>query len=184
MSLKIWQICLMMSLLILGYGQTFTPSNYSVSPNYAKSLSSRYLFNFNAVTPFAMNFDVHVTFPTQYTIGSVSGCQFLLNGSPLASAVCAVNSTNNAIIFSQLNINTSISSIQLQFNTSTARFSGSSTIVFYFYSTTTNSLISTLTNYVSLSIINAVMSCGISSNSVIVGDNITYTLTYTPLVVI
>lgn len=184
MSLKIWQICLIMSFLMLAHGQTFTPSNYSVSPNYAKSLSSRYLFNFNAVTPFSINFDVYVTFPTQYTIGSVSGCQFLLNGSPVASAVCTVNSTNNAIIFSQLNINSSISSIQLQFNTSTARFSGSSTIIFYFYNTTTNIPISSLTNYVSLSIVNAVMSCGISSNSVIVGDNITYTLTYTPLVVI
>lgn len=131
-----------------------------------------------------MNFDVHVTFPTQYTIGTVSGCQFLVNGVAVTTVACAVNSTNNAIVFSQLNIATSVSSIQIQFNTSTARYSGSSTIVFYFYNTTTNSLVNSLTNYVSLSIINAIMSCGVSSNSVIVGDNITYTLTYSPLVTI
>lgn len=170
--------------MAIGNGQTFTPSNYSVSPNYAKSTSSRYLFNFNAVTPFILNFNVQATFPTQYTINSVSGCQFLLNGIQINSAVCSVNTTNNAIVFSELNISTSITSIQMQFNTSTARYSGSSTVVFYFYDTSTNGIVNSLTNYVSLSIVNAVMSCGVTSNSVIVGDNITYALTYTPLVTI
>ena len=173
-----------LSLIIISFAssQFFTPSSFSVSPNYAKSTNSQYIFSFNAITPFNTNFDIRVYFPSQYSIASVSGCSFALNNQVVSSAQCSFSSSTNQIIFTQLNIATAISSIRITFNTTTPRFSGSSTIIFYYYNTTTNTIISSLTNYISLNIVNAIMPCTVTSTSVIVGDNVTYTFSYSPLV--
>jgi hypothetical protein len=184
MSSKIWlNVLLTISWLILAIrSQSFTPSNYSVVPNHAKSTNSLYIFTFNAVTPFVVDFDFQIYFPSQYTITTVSGCSFMLNGSPVSTAVCSVNTTTNQIVFRQLLLTGNVSNIRVQFNTSTTRFSGSSTITFYFINTTTNTVINSLTNYVQLAIVNAVMTCGINSSSLIVGDNTTYQITINPIV--
>lgn len=164
--------------------QSFAPSSYSVSPNYAKSPSSFYNFSFNAVSPFVSSFDIRVFFPSQFSIATVGNCAFWLNGNPVASAACAASTSTNEVVFTNLNIVGSISSIRVQFNTSTARFSGSYTVNFFYYDTATQAIIPALTNFLSVSIVNAVMTCSLTSTSNIVGDNVTYTLGYTPLVTI
>lgn len=171
-----------LTLLTYAHCQSLTISNYSVNPNYAKSSSSLYSFTFNAGTAFTSNFDIKIYYPTQYTIAAVSGCGVWVNGLAVTTANCAVSLATNEVVFTQLQLNVSVSNLRVEFRTSTARFSGSSNLIFYYYNPTTNALINSLTNYVSLTIVNAVMSCAISSTSAIVGDNITYTLSYTPLV--
>ncbi len=171
-----------LSLITCIHSQSLTISNYSVTPNYAKSSSSLYSFSFNAGTSFTANFDIKVYYPTQYTISAVSGCGVWVNGVTVSTAICTVSLSTNQVVFTQLQLTTTITNIRVQFRTSTARYSGSSNLIFYYYNPTTNALITTLTNYVSLTIVNAVMSCSVNSTSNIVGDNITYTLSYTPLV--
>lgn len=183
--MKIYEaVLILLWLLGMANSQSFTPTSYSVNPNYAKSQSSTYSFTFNAITAFTANFNVHVYFPSQYSLAGVSNCAFWLNGNPVSTAVCSISNSTNEIIFTQLNIATAISSIQLVFNTSTSRYSGSSTIIFYYYNATDNSMISALTNYISLAVVNAVMPCWVTSTSAIVGDSATYTLGYSPLVTI
>lgn len=141
-----------------------------------------YSFTFNAGTPFTTNFDIKIYYPTQYTITAVTGCGVWVNGVAVSTTVCAVSLSTNEVVFTQLQINTTISNIRIEYRTSTARYSGSASLIFYYYNPTTSTLISSLTSYVSLSIVNAIMPCTFTSTSAIVGDNITYTFAYTPLV--
>lgn len=174
-------LLIILAILVHIKTQSFTLSSYSVTPNYAKSTSSLYTFTFNANPSFTDNFDIRVYFPTQYTITAVTGCGFWLNDVAVDGAVCSVSVSTNEIVFTQLQIATAITSIKLQFRTSTARYSGSTTIIFYYYSTVTGTA-NSYSNYVLLSTANAIMPCTVTSNSAIVGDNITYALSYTPLV--
>lgn len=144
---------------------------YSVTPNYAKSDNSTYSFLFNAASPFTANFDIYVYFPTNFAPTAVSNCKVAVNGNAISGAVCSVSTATNQIIFTNLNISVAISNISVVFNSSTAMYASSPTLIFYFYNTTTNTSITDLTNYVSLSIFNAVMGCTISSTSNNVGNH-------------
>ncbi len=95
--LTIFSIFILLLTFFLPYtnSQSFTPSTYSVTPNYAKSQSSLYSFNFNAITAFTSNFDIRVYFPAQFTITTANNCAFWLNGSPVNTAICTVSTTTN-----------------------------------------------------------------------------------------
>jgi hypothetical protein len=120
---------------------TLTPSVYSVNPNYAKSDSSTYSFLFNAGSPFSADFDIYVYFPTNFAPSTVSNCKVSINSILLSTTVCNVSPSTNQIILTNLNITTLITNISIIFNTSTAMYTSSSTLIFYFYNTTTNTII-------------------------------------------
>jgi hypothetical protein len=84
-----------LSLITCIHSQSLTISNYSVTPNYAKSSSSLYSFSFNAGTSFTANFDIKVYYPTQYTISAVSGCGVWVNGVAVSTAICTVSLSTN-----------------------------------------------------------------------------------------
>lgn len=172
----------LLCLVGLTHASTFTLSSSSVSPNTAKSTSSLYEFNFNTVSTFTTDFDLHIVFPTIYTISSVSGCELKINNVAKTGLTCTINTGNKAIEFSDLRITESISSMTVSFTTSTSRYAATDTLIFYYYDPGTTTLLSALTNYVSLTIVNAEMTCSLASNSDIVGEDVTYTVQYTPTV--
>lgn len=91
-------LSILLFLILLLYNtnsQSFTPTTFSVSPNFAKSTSSLYIFNFNAITSFTSNFDIRVYFPSQFVISTVTGCGFWLNGNSVSSAQCTASTSTN-----------------------------------------------------------------------------------------
>lgn len=75
---------------------SFTLTNFGVSPATAKSSSSSYNFQFNTVSAFTTDFDLHITFPTaQYTMTAVSACQLSINDIVKTSATCSVSPSTN-----------------------------------------------------------------------------------------
>ena len=114
----------------------------------------------------------------------MSNCQFSINGAVKGGAVCTASSVENRIKFTNLNIAESITSMDVQFDSSTAIYAGSATLVFYYYNPGTGAQITSLINYVSVTTTNADLTISLTSTSDVVGENITYTLIYTPSVTI
>lgn len=173
------RIIVVLALLGAAWSATFNPSATSVTPSYAKSQASTYSFSLSATSAFVQNFDLIISFPSQFSLVAPSNCGFWVNTVQKASANCSLDGQN--IKFTNLLITESISSIRVQFNSSTANYAATATLTFSYYDPSTAAALS-LVNYISLTITNAVMSCSLSSSSAIVGDNATYTLTYTPIV--
>jgi hypothetical protein len=160
---------------------SFTVASASASPNTAASSNSQYSILLNAITSFTTNFDVSLSFTSAFSITSVSNCKALLNGSTISTATCALSS--NSIVFSQLNINSTVSSLFLQFNTSTALYSGSFIVAISYYQPG-NSTNNYNSNSALISITSASMACSITSSSSIVGATTNYTFTLSPSVTI
>lgn len=160
---------------------SFTVASASTTPNTAASSSSQYSVLLNAITSFSSNFDVSLTFTSAFQITSVSNCRAVLNGANISTAQCGVSS--NSIVFSQLNIATTVSSLSLQFNTSTALYSGSFivTVAYYQPGNASNNYNS---NSALISITSSSMTCSMNSSSNIVGATTNYTFTLSPSVTI
>lgn len=163
-------LTLFLILVALASSTSFTLAGNSVSPDTAKSSASAYTFNFNTVSSFTQNFDLQIAFPTSsYAITSVANCVFSINGGVKSGAVCTADSNTNRITFTNLNIVESITSMDVQFESSTAEYAGSETIVFYYYDPGTGSQITSLINYVSVTTTNADLTITLASTSDIVG---------------
>ena len=160
---------------------SFTVASASATPNTAASTNSQYSILLNAITSFNTNFDVSLAYTSAFSITSVSNCRALLNGATISTAVCAVSS--NSIVFSQLNINSTVSSLSLQFNTSTALYSGSFIVAVSYYQPG-NSSNNYNSNSALISITSASMACSMASSSNVVGATTNYTFTLTPSVTI
>ena len=74
--------------------------------------------------------------------------------------------------------------MSVSFETTTAEYSGASTITFYYYDPVTGSQIIGIENFISITTTNADMTLSFASTSDVVGENVTYTLDYTPSVTI
>jgi len=113
----------------------------------------------------------------------VTNCQLSINAAIVSTAVCALGSGTNIITFSQLGVSQTVNNLSISFNTSTALYSGSFIVSLKYYSPTNTSIVYN-TNSVSMSIVNAVMPCSITSTSNMVGATANYTIVYTPSVYI
>lgn len=168
--------------LQLAFAQVqLTVTSASASPNTARSSNSRYQINLSPITSFSNNFDISLAFTSAYSVTSVTGCSVILNGNALSSSICSASS--NVITFSSLGIATTVNSLVLNFNTSTALYSGSflTTLTYYEPGNTGNIYNS---NSALITITNAALSCTLTSTSTIVGATANYSLTYTPSVFI
>lgn len=76
---------------------SFVLSNYSVSPNHAKSLASVYSFSFTAYNPSLGNMSLNILFPNNFVLGTVTGCQVKLDTTSAASASCTLDTTTNQV---------------------------------------------------------------------------------------
>lgn len=178
-------LLVMVSLIGVVWPNSFTVVDYSVSPSTAKAQDATYSFQFGTVSAFVRNFDLHIVFPTaNYDLQPVTNCQFQINSSPVSSAVCAVDSGTSSIIFSNLQLTQTITSMSISFNTITANYAGSATLAFNYYEPGTNTLINNLINFISVTTTNAPLTTIISTTSDIVGSGTTYTIQYTPSVTI
>lgn len=173
---------LILAYIVVIVKSNFSFTSYSISPNYAKSTASVYNITFTATSTVTSNFNLHILFPSQYSPTSPTNCAFKIVNSFASGAACTVDTNTNEIIFSNLNIATTVSSYSVQFTTSTARYSGTSTLLFSYYNLNGTKSTTITDTYVSVSLSNAIMSCSISSSNDIVGANTSYTVSYTPLV--
>jgi hypothetical protein len=155
----------------------FTVASAAASPSTARSSNARYAIQLNALGSFSNNMDVHISFTSAFTLSAVSGCSATLNGATISGAVCTLSSSS--IVFSQLNIASTVSTLLLGFNTSTALYSGSFTITLAYYAAGGTSTLYN-SNSALITITDASMACTLSSTSATVGATSNYTLTYTP----
>lgn len=180
---KVTLFTIIISLLItLTQSQlSFTITSATTSPNTARSSNSQYQIVLNAITSFSTTFDLSVSFTSAFSITSVSSCQALLNGITISTAQCSASS--NSIIFTSLNIATTVTTLTLLFNTTTALYSGSfiTTLTYYQVGNSANTYNS---NSALISITNAAMSCSLTSSSAIVGAATNYSFSYSPSVTI
>ena len=161
---------------------SFTVTSTTASPNSARSAASQYQIQLSAITSFSTNFDVAINFPTGFSLSSATTCSVTLNGAAVSTAVCTQNS--NSIVFSSLNIATTVSSLLLGFTTSTASYSGSFTLNIVYYEPGNSATVYN-SNSALLIITNDAMTCSLTSTSNTVGaTSSNYTLTYTPSVTI
>lgn len=90
-----WIFCLL--IVAIRTEMSFLLSNYSVSPNYAKSLASLYSFSFAAYNPSGGNITLNILYPNNFILGTVTGCQVNLDNTQLTGTACAIDSTNNQV---------------------------------------------------------------------------------------
>jgi hypothetical protein len=176
---NVW-ICLCLLLTGLNAQVSFTVTSSTVSPNNARSTSSQYTIQLNAITTFSTNFDVSVTFTSAFSLSSLSGCQVSINASPRTGTLCFLTSASNLISFSSIGSNTNaINNMTLIFSTNTALYAGSfvASLSYYLPGTPATTYGS---NSAPLTITNAVMGCSFSSNSSLVGQTTSFQLTYSP----
>lgn len=159
---------------------SFTVASATTTPNTAASSNSQYNIVLNAITSFSTNFDVSLAFTSAFSVTAVSNCRAILNGANISS-LCAVSS--NSIVFSQLNISTTVSTLSLQFNTSTALYSGSFIVTASYYQPG-NASNSYNSNSALISITSASMGCSLTSSSSVVGVTANYSFTLNPSVTI
>jgi len=158
---------------------SFTVASSTVSPNTARSASSTYTIQLNAITTFNTNFDVSVTFPSAFSLTGLTGCQVSINGG-VRSTTCNLTPASNLVSFSSIGNSATISTMTLVFITNTALYSGSFIASLSYYlpgapATTYGS------NSAPLTITNANMAaCSFTSNTSVVGAPATFQLTYSP----
>jgi hypothetical protein len=85
-------------------------------------------------------------------------------------------------MISNIVISATFSSFNVAFSTATASYSGSNTVQFLFYNSSSSVLITSNSELVNIN--NAVMPCSLSSNTTIVGAAAIYTVQFTPSVII
>jgi hypothetical protein len=77
-------------------------NNYTVTPNYAKSTSSQYVFYFSAYNPVAGVMSLTVGFPALYILTTATNCQIKLDTSTVSGTTCSFDSTTNQVIIPQI----------------------------------------------------------------------------------
>lgn len=176
-----YAFAIILALLVFqGAAVSFTATSTSATPNTARSANSQYLIQLSPLTTFSTDFDIHLSFPPAFSFTNVSACSVTLNGAPVGSAVCTLSS--NTIIFSSLNIATTVTSLSLAFTTSTALYSGSFTLTLVYTQPGGSTPIGN-SNSALIIVTNAAMTCSLGSTSNIVGTTASnFTLTYTPSV--
>ena len=161
---------------------SFTVTATSATPNTARSTNSQYQIQLSPTSSFSTDFDLVLSFPAAFTLSSVSACTVTINGATVSSAVCTLSSPS--IVFTSLNIGSTVTSMSLGFTTSTASYSGSFTLTLV-YRSPTNAATIYNSNSALLIIVNSAMTCSLTSTSSTVGaSNSNYTLSYTPSVYI
>lgn len=78
---------------------SFVLNNYTLSPNYAKSLSSGYTFSFTAYNPSIGNMKIAVIFPSNFVLSTVTGCQIKLDTTVITGTTCSIDTTINQVNF-------------------------------------------------------------------------------------
>lgn len=174
---SVW-ICLSLLLAGLNAQVSFTVTSSTVSPNNARSTSSQYTIQLNAITTFSTKFDVSVTFTSAFSLTTLTGCQLSINALPKSTA-CTLTSASNLISFSSINNTNTINNMTLVFSANTALYAGSFVASLSYYlpgtpSTTYGS------NSAPLTITNSAMGCSFTSNSSVVGQTTSFQLTYSP----
>lgn len=81
---------------------SFVLNNYTVSPNYAKSLSSEFTFSFTTYNPSLGVVKLAVIFPNNFILSTVTGCQIKLDTSILTGTTCSIDPTINQVKFFNL----------------------------------------------------------------------------------
>jgi hypothetical protein len=76
---------------------SFVLKNYSVSPNYAKSVSSLYSFSYNAYNTIPGTINLRVDFPNNFELTTVTGCQIKLDSTVVGSLGCSFESSTNQV---------------------------------------------------------------------------------------
>lgn len=175
-------LCLCVMMTTINAQVSFTVASSSVSPNTTRTIS-QYTIQLNAITTFSTNFDLSVTFPSAFSLGTLSGCQLSINAAVVSSAVCTLTNSSNLVTFSSLNNAATINNLTLVFSTGTALYAGSfiATLSYFQPSTPSNSYGS---NSAPLTITSTVMPCTITSTSSTVGASTNFTFSYTPSVFI
>lgn len=163
---------------------SFTVTNSNASPNTARSTSSLYTIQLNAITTTSLSFDISVTFTSAFILSAVSQCSLTLNNNLSSTAVCALNVTSNSIIFTQINNAAIINNITLVFRTSTALFA-SSFLASLSYYPPGNPSGAYNSNSAPIVVTNAPMtSCSLTSTSNVVGATSNYSISFVPSVFI
>lgn len=178
--ISLFNVWICISLLLTGINAqvSFTVTTSTVSPNNARSTSSQYTIQLNAITTFSTNFDVSVTFTSAFSLTTVTGCQVSINAVP-KTTVCMLTPASNLISFSSINNTNTINNMTLVFSTNTALYAGSfvASLSYYLPGTPSSTYGS---NSAPLTITNAVMGCSFTSNSSVVGQTTNFQLTYSP----
>lgn len=171
-------LCLCVMMTNINAQVSFTVASSSVSPNTTRTIS-QYTIQLNAITSFSTNFDLSVTFPSAFSLGTLSGCQLSINAAVVSSAVCTLTNSSNLVTFSSLNNAATINNLTLVFSTGTALYAGSfiATLSYFQPSTPSNSFGS---NSAPLTITSTIMPCTITSTSSTVGASTNFTFSYTP----
>lgn len=78
---------------------SFVLNNYTVSPNYAKSLSSAYTFSFTAYNPSIGDIKLAAIFPNNFILTTATGCQIKLDSTIITGTTCTFDNTINQVIF-------------------------------------------------------------------------------------
>lgn len=125
-----------------------------------------------------MTYQLSVQFPPRFVISQVSGCKFWDKGVEVSGVVCNVSS--NVILLSNLQQNGNAGLQTISFISSTAIFATISQVTFNILNSTTAGILYTASTQFTTT--NAVMNCSMVSTSDIVGNNVSYTLNYSPLV--
>lgn len=184
--MKAKSLALLACLLVFA-NSSMTLSSQVVSPLTAGSTNTSYSYVFasTAITVSAgsqllAQFDVG-----SFTVSQVNGCQLSINGATVSAATCAVNTSSNAVVFSNAAASSiSLNNLSVSFRSNGASYSGTSNILFYFQDSTglqnTDSRVNT-----TVSIVAATMSgCSVVSSNLTVGASTTYNFSYAPTVAI
>jgi hypothetical protein len=74
---------------------SFVRTTYTVSPNYAKSLSSLYTFTFNVYNPATGTMNLRVDFPNNFVLNTATNCQVKLGSTVVSGTTCSLDVTTN-----------------------------------------------------------------------------------------
>lgn len=125
-----------------------------------------------------LTYQFNIQFPPRFVISQVNSCKFWDKGVEVLGVLCNVSS--NAILLTNLQQNGNAGLQTVSFISSTAIFATISQVTFNILNSTTSANLYTASTQFTTT--NAIMNCSLTSTSDVVGNNVTYTLSYTPLV--
>ncbi len=97
--------CLLMTSILTQ--MSFVRTTFTVSPNYAKSVSSLYTFTFNVYNPVTGTMNLRVDFPNNFPLTTATNCQVKLGSTIVPGTTCSLDVTTNEVhfLFTQVVIN-------------------------------------------------------------------------------
>lgn len=95
-NITIWRVSLFCFLMVSVFTQmSFVRTNYTVSPNYAKSVSSLYTFTFNVYNAVMGTMNLRVDFPNNFILSTATNCQVKLGSTVASGTLCSFDPTTN-----------------------------------------------------------------------------------------